>query len=201
MHPGDWIDCYSISQFTKDPTRVSRLKDEIDATCALREELDSLGAARKIFLRGNHEARMPRFINANVPALLGLIDFDGLLGLPQNGWRVVPYQRHGSIGKLHVTHDSDRTGVYSMRQTAIDYCASVAFGHTHYLGAWYFGDVLGNRHVSLNVGWLGDREQIDYRHRVKTKDWQHGIGRVQMRADGTFQAEPIPILDGRAILQ
>jgi hypothetical protein len=202
-HLCDWIDCFTVSDFTPDPSRQERLADEIAATVALREEVDALGAERKVATLGNHEVRLYRYLCTHAPALVGLpgLMIEERLGLTlTNGWNVVPYLRHATIGKLHVTHDSDRTGVYAIRQTALDYCASVAFGHTHQAGVHYFGDVLGNRHAAFNLGWLGDRNKIDYRKRVKTKDWQHAIGAFLLRQDGSFQGTIIPILEGKAIL-
>jgi predicted phosphodiesterase len=199
IHVGDFVDCYAVSAHDKNPRRMSQLEDEIKLARELREQLDSLGAARKIIALGNHEDRLRRYIIHQASALSGLVDIPTLLQLPDNNWDVVPYQRHGSIGKLHFTHDTARSGVNAVRFTGNDFNASVAFGHSHRADVHYFGDVLGNRHVSINLGWLGDVEAIDYCHRVQATVWQHAFGLAYMEPSGLFRVELVPIVDGRVI--
>lgn len=60
-HQGDLLDCYHLSRFDKNPKRIHRLQDEIDAA---RQHLAAFRLlapeARFIYLSGNHEDRLRR---------------------------------------------------------------------------------------------------------------------------------------------
>ena len=197
---GDLIDGYTVSRHPKDPRVASVLEQETTATKAIREELDSLGAERKCLTVGNHDSNLERTLMEKCPALLGSLNIDSLLGLSEHRWMVVPYKQHLTIGHLHFTHEAGFCGANAVRQTGELYHHNILFGHTHRLGADYFGDVLGRRYVSASLGWLGRAECAEYEHDMRKKrHWQHGFGAVEMERDGTFQLQVMPIVDYRVI--
>lgn len=65
--------------------------------CLLRNGMGDFKPKRMVRLRGNHEARLLRYIDAN-PVLEGLI---GLHLLDDDGWEIVPYF-NGSPGVVHI---------------------------------------------------------------------------------------------------
>lgn len=200
IHLGDWADCYSVSAHSKDPRRMQQLGDEMKVVKELRAELDSLGAERKIAALGNHEDRLRRHVEEKSPALASLMDVAELMALRENGWKVVPYNDHGALGKMYFTHEAGYSGKNAVTQTGEAFSASVVFGHTHRLGSMYFGDVTGRRHVSASLGWLGRLQDADYVSTVKKRFWTTGFGTARMARDGRFQLELIPIVDGRCVL-
>ena len=71
---GDFIDCYSVSSHSKDPNRVLQLKDEVEASIKLLQELQDLGAKNNVFLAGNHEDRLERYLTSYVLLSGGLCE-------------------------------------------------------------------------------------------------------------------------------
>jgi len=197
---GDFVDCYSISDYDRDARRLHQLQDEIaDANVGL-DEIESLGAKRVIFIAGNHEDRLSRHLLRHSPALLNSISIPQLLRIQERGWTYVPYRQHAKVGKLYVTHDVGFSGVNAARSTGAAFGHSAAFGHTHLVSVFYWGSLTGERHVVANLGWLGDVEAASYAHEAKKTAWQHAFGAVDMFADGSFQLQAIPIVRGRCIL-
>ena len=101
---GDGADFESMSRHNDAGTLATegkRLKDDLDAANEaerlLREGMGGFKPKRMIRLRGNHEDRLTRFINAH-PVLEGLI---GLHLLDDRGWEVIPY-RDGAPGIVKV---------------------------------------------------------------------------------------------------
>src|SRR6185437_14840602 len=81
---GDLVDCYSVSSFSKDPRRTIDLKKEMDRAGAI---LDKIQAPRKIFIEGNHEDRLRRYLTEKAPELVPFDnDIPGLLKSRERGW-------------------------------------------------------------------------------------------------------------------
>jgi predicted phosphodiesterase len=176
---GDICDCYSVSFFDKRPDRLHLLKDETD--CARRDINRIIKASRAtnvVFCEGNHEFRVSRTIATKAPALFGLVETRELL-LRDNPWvKWVPYRKHERIGRVMVTHEIGYCGKYAAQHTLAAAAHNIVFGHTHRGCLTTDGDIEGERHFSLNTGWGGDINQIDYMHQVKTKDWTLGMGHL-----------------------
>jgi UDP-2,3-diacylglucosamine pyrophosphatase LpxH len=59
---GDIVDCYAVSDFSRDPQRVLTLQDELDeAVNGMRQVRKLVPEASMYFLPGNHENRIERF--------------------------------------------------------------------------------------------------------------------------------------------
>lgn len=207
---GDFGDFYKVSSFKLDPRRKLSFADEVHSARECRLRLDrackKAGCKDKRFLQGNHEVRLDRYLCERAPEIVELLDeegldWQGLLRLDQTGWQVTGYKRSIQLGKLRISHDVGRAGVYSARQSQLDMGCSVAFGHTHRLAAHYQGTIDGPRHVGLTCGWLGDPEYIDYRHRdAVQRDSIHGFATVHILPGGQFWATLVPIVEGRCIV-
>ena len=200
IHLGDWADAYAISAHDKDPHRKQQLADEMKVVRETREEVDDLGAARKIITLGNHDAWLTRQLARLMPGLVDSLNIDGQIGLTENGWSVVPYKSHARVGKLNVTHECGYSGQNATTQTGNAFGKSVAFGHTHRLATQFFGEITGERHVAMNCGWLGNLGSAEYATAPQKRLWSHGFGTVEMLRSGNFQPSVIPIVDRRVIL-
>lgn len=204
---GDLADCYHVSSFDLDPRRViGDFEEECELVCEGREEIDEAAkrgrVKDKILMQGNHEVRIDRYMVKNAPKMaFAAKNWIELFGLAEAGWVCHPYKTSIQLGNLRITHDIERAGVYAARQSQLDMGCSVAFGHTHRLQVHYQGTVDGPRHVGITCGWLGDPEFIDYKHRDKVRrDSIHGFATVNVLDDGTFWAQAIPIINGRAVV-
>jgi hypothetical protein len=115
---GDFIDNYSISSHQKNPDkRELLLQDEVDNANERLDELDTiLPKARKIFIAGNHEDRLDRYIAHRAPDLFGMVTTAQLLNLKKRGWEYVPYREHIKVGHVYYTHDTGKAGASAHRQ-------------------------------------------------------------------------------------
>lgn len=194
---GDFIDCYSVSSHSKSPTRARRLPEEIASALALLDQLDGLEASRKIYVEGNHEDRLRRYINDEAPELFGLIDIPRLLRLPSRGWEFVRYRDDVRIGKVYFTHDVGTSGRYATYKALDTYQHSVVIGHLHRIQYAVEGNAVGEFKLAAQFGWLGDRSKIDYMQKArvhKETALGFGIGYVDPKS-GYVYLVPVPIVN------
>lgn len=191
---GDWIDCLAVSHWSKDPTRVMSLKQEADQA---KRYLDRITAKRKIYIAGNHEDRLQRYLQEKAPELLWFVDIPSLLDLETKGWEYVPYKASTTIGKIHLTHDVGSAGRYNVYKALDTFQTSVVTAHTHRLAYVVEGDATGGCQVSTQFGWLGDVEQIGYMHEINAKrNWALGFGYgYHQRSSGLVYLVPAPIVN------
>lgn len=204
---GDFGDLGSVSRHLKDPAKILPLADEIRgirlARRQLEEALDAAKCRERHFLQGNHDLRTHTYVCENAPALAnsGLVQsWTEAYGLGED-WHVTLYKESLQIGHLRMTHDVGRAGVNAARQSLQDVGENLAFGHTHRGQVVYQGTVNGRKLVGATLGWLGDPEAIDYRHKDQVRrDSIHGFGVVHMRDDGVFWLTFVPIIKGCAVV-
>jgi len=190
---GDWIDCLAVSHWSKDPRRVMSLEEEARIAGVY---LDRITAKKKIFIEGNHENRLQRYLQEKAPELLPFSDIPSILKLKERGWQHVAYKDYTTIGKLHLTHDVGSAGRYNVYKTLDTFQSSVITAHTHRLGYVVEGDATGGCQVSAQFGWLGDVEQVDYLHKINAKrNWTLGFGYgYHDKGTGLVYTVPAPIV-------
>jgi len=72
---GDYADFYPVSRHAKDPSVAHALTDEIKSVNEGLDQLDKLWPkAKKVYLEGNHEWRLERYLSEQAPALFGVTD-------------------------------------------------------------------------------------------------------------------------------
>lgn len=193
---GDFADFYSVSSHDKNPLRVNQLDDEIATVISKLFEVKKLGAKNNVFISGNHEDRLTRYLMQKAPELYKTATVDKVLALKENGFKYVPYRSDYRLGKLIMTHDTGKAGFNAHKQALDAYHRSVVIGHTHRMGYMVQGDADGDRHVGAMFGWLGDRNQIDYMHNINsTKDWTLGFGIGYLdKKTGFVYLTPVPIV-------
>lgn len=199
---GDLMDCFCISAHSKSPERVYRLKDEVLVARELLAQLDELGAIEKVYLEGNHEDRLARYISDKAPELYGLIDIPKLLKLEESGWEWVPYRTDIKRGAVHYAHDIGYHGKYAVYRTLDGFQHSNITAHTHRLCYIVGGSAVGEAQVGASFGWLGDVHQVTYTHRAKAKrEWATGFGIAYLdKQNGHTHFQPVPIVDGRCVV-
>lgn len=197
VHMGDFADFYKISSHSKDPSREYTFKQEVEIVKKLRGELDALGAKRKVFIEGNHEDRLRRFLQDKAVELYDEISTDSLLKLTKNGWEFVPYREAAQVGRVYFTHDVGGGGKYSTANALDTYQHSVAIGHHHAIQYNVAGDATGKYRVGGQFGWLGDIKRVDYMHQVKVRRlWALGFGTGRHDTKtGTVYLTPHPIVN------
>lgn len=200
---GDLLDCYTVSRHSKDPSRAGMLDSEVQAARGLLDQLDSLGAKERVFIEGNHEYRLVRYIEDKAPELYGLVSVPQLLRLEERGWEWIAYRDHKKRGTVHYTHDTGHAGRYAVYRSLDVYQHSVATVHTHRMALVVEGNAVGEPKVSAQFGWLGDVNRVDYMHRAKAKkDWSlgFGIGYTDNQTGHTWLT-PVPIVEYRCVIE
>jgi len=111
---GDWLDCYQLSRWEKDPRNRS-IKGEIEIFNNVLDTMQkALPHTNIIYKIGNHEERYDRYLMLNAPALYDLpsIRLPAVLGLDKRGIECVDDKRIIKAGKLHILHGHEY--VYSI---------------------------------------------------------------------------------------
>lgn len=197
------MDFYSVSSHSKDPRRKERLEDEVASGHTGLSELDELGAKNKIFVAGNHEDRLRRYLQDKAPELFGLVDIPQLFHLKARGWTYIPYKGHGKLGKLHLTHDVGNSGRNATFAALDTYQHSVITGHSHRLQYIVEGNAVGEFKLSAQFGWLGDITKVDYMHSAKAnKNWALGFGIGYLDpATGLAYLQPVPLVKYTCVVE
>jgi predicted phosphodiesterase len=200
---GDFVDFYAVSSHNKDPKRALELKNEITETIKALELVKGLGATNNVFIAGNHEDRLTRYLQQKAPELYDIINIPSVLELNRIGFKYVPYRQHYNIGKLYATHDVGSAGESAIKRAAEAFKRNIITGHTHRLASIVQSSVEGVSHMSASFGWLGDKKEIDYLAAIKvTKDWQLGFGiaYIDEKTDYCY-ITPVPIIDYTCVIE
>lgn len=200
---GDFADFYAVSDHLKDPRRMAKFDWEIEQVNTKLTELDALGAEDKRYELGNHEDRMERYLMGKAPELYSMLKVEELLHLEERGWSFTPYKQHDQIGKVYVTHDVGASGRNSVQVALDTFNHSVVTGHSHRFAYIVENDATGQTpRVSAQFGWLGDTEEVNYMSRAKArKYWPQGFGYGYLDKDGVLYLVPVPIVDGKAVVE
>lgn len=137
---GDIIDCWAVSNFTKHPTIKNSLTDDIEACKAFLKRLrKTYPKARIVYVGGNHEYRIDRYLADNAPELFPYVNIKDILDLKELAIEWV-----GSIHKenwfkyrdLYIGHYDKAAGnAASTAQSLLrERGVSLIQGHVHKVG-------------------------------------------------------------------
>lgn len=197
---GDYADFYSVSSHSKDPSVFGMLKDEIEDVLLGLDELDRLfPKARKVFIQGNHEFRLERYLSTQAPALFGVTSTEQLLDINRRpNWKFIQYgpnQAYKILGsKLTARHEPLAS---SAKATASKALCSLVYGHIHRIEESHIVGLDGTNHVCFSTGWLGDKRKDQIYGYVKGHhQWQLGFAIVDVdESTGLFYHSKIHILE------
>jgi len=198
---GDFADFYAVNSHGKDAAIDGTLKEEVDEVNARLDELDFLfPKANKVFLEGNHEFRLQRFINKQAPDLHGLISVPALFELDtRDKWRWVPYTPDQGYkvlgGKLIARHEPVGGGIHCAHGSVVKAGCSVIFGHHHKIQESQVVMMNGQNHRGITCGWLGNKNSPVMQYVKNHHQWALGFNLVTTLEDGTFFAQNIHIID------
>jgi hypothetical protein len=198
---GDFLDLASMSGHKKrQPIRTPSLKEEIRAGNRELDRLDFCGIPEKYFIEGNHETRYTRFIADNMQ-LDGMNTIPEALRLSERGWQWVPYWHELKLGKVYFTHDYGQAGMNAARGARTKVGGNVVIGHCHTMNYDVLGSVKGS-HVAACFGWLGDsKHTLEYISKGAARhSWTLGFGVGVMLSSGDIHFQPVPIINGRAMV-
>lgn len=195
---GDYADFYAVQMHgPRHPSLLHDLKEEIDDVNVGLDELDALfPKAKKVYVCGNHETRLERFLVAQALPIHGLYTLSTLFKMDRRrNWSWIHYnsdQRYRLLNSgLYVRHEPFATTPKASIQRAL---CSHAYGHVHRIEEANAVS-LDQRHlVAFCCGWLGDRRMDVFKYLKTTAQWQLGFAVVYVdEATGTFFHEIIRI--------
>lgn len=197
---GDYADFYAVNAHGKHPKFGQVLMDEVSQ---VRKELERLAEmfpkVRKVFIQGNHEYRLERYIYNNAPDLFGVIDTRQILCLDELGYDFIPYnsnQRYPVLGsKLYARHEPIGGGVHAANSTVDKAGCSMIFGHIHRIQQYRKVFIDGADHLAASVGWLGDKDHPVMGYLKNHAQWQQGFGFVHVTENGHFFLDTKHIVD------
>lgn len=194
---GDFADFYSVSSHDKNPERVSQLNEEINVAIEELQKVIDIGARTNVFIAGNHEFRLEKYLMQKAPALWEMMKIPSVLALDKLGFTYVPYRDHYKLGKVYLTHDTGKAGETAHKQALATYGKSIVIGHTHRMAMMIQGNIDGEVYLGSMLGWLGDKKKIDYNHRANiAKDWVLGFGYGYLNPKtGILYLIPTPIIN------
>lgn len=205
---GDFADFYCVSSHSKDPRRVNKLGWEIKQCNVALDQLDAIPRKvrkkrRRVFVAGNHEDRLERYLMDKAPELFDAVEIPKLFLLGERGWEYVPYKESIKIGKVNFTHDTGKAGANAHVEALNDFQDNVAIGHTHRIGYAVKGNAKGVAHVGAMFGWLGDEKKANYMHQIKARrDWAKGfgVGYIDSATKCTYLT-PVPIVNYTCVVE
>lgn len=192
---GDFGDFYCTSRHPKDPTRQRDLELEVASSNEGLDAIDALGAKEKVFISGNHEDNLSRYLVEKAPELFNMVKVEKLFQLKERGWKYVSYKSYTKIGKIYVTHETGHAGQNAHLSSATKFGGNTVIGHTHRCAISYKTTVTGRSYVAAMFGWLGDRSKAEYMHKVNTTDWMLGFGIGHEDRSGNMHLKACPIVD------
>lgn len=190
------MDCFSISSHRIDPEELttSSLKTEIDLAAWLMAKFPRVH--EKLWIGGNHEDRLYRYVTDKAPqlGLLASVKFPRLFNLDKYGFRWLDYGEYALLGKLLVTHGSivRKHSAFSAKAHFEKYGMSVLIGHTHRLGVYTHTNIKG-AHGAWENGCLCRLDGLGY---TQHPDWQQGFSVVHVHPKGYFNVQQIPVING-----
>lgn len=195
---GDYCDFYAVSRFPKDPKVGTLLMEEV---LSVREGLDQIDKlfpeAKKVYLEGNHEARLESYLVDKAPALFQVTECRELFGLSQRPkWSYIPFGR----GQKYSVLESDlyafhRPKASSPKLHIARTLVSSVYGDIHKIEEAHAVGLDGQAYSAFCPGWLGDVRSRVFDYMPSTPQWQLGFAIVSKCSSGPFHYENVHIKD------
>jgi len=198
---GDLLDCYAVSRFTKDPKGALNFKEEVDSAISILKAIKKHSNNSQIYyIRGNHEARIKKFLWSNAKELSGLqeLEVPSILHFKELGIKYVEkgmmmYKgvmvKHGSVVRKYA-------GYTAKAEFEKNGCSGVS-GHTHRAAVYMQTNASGD-YKWMEIGCLCKLDQ-EYME-GETPNWQQGFGIGYFNKNSNrYQLELVNIIDGKAM--
>lgn len=197
---GDFLDMYGVNGHGIDPRLKIDAEDEIRAG---RKELKRIRAmfpkAKLVFLQGNHEFRLERYMAQNAPAVVDMLTTPKALELHTVKATYIPFtpdQKYRVLGSsLYARHRPNGSGANAAIQTVKNCGASVIYGDIHKTQECQHVTLRGDYHRAIGVGWLGDKNHPVMSYVKNHHDWQLGFAIITVLNDGTWFCENKTIIN------
>jgi len=203
---GDYVDFKDVSFYKTDPDRMT-FEAEIELVnnylTALQNKFKNIPI---IYLEGNHEQRLFRYVQDKAPNLSFRNRITDVLGLPKrkiiyisNIKEIVEGRQAFRLGKLYVLHGHEKRvslGAVNLSRLFYSKCkTNVISGHHHRTDFCLVKKINQIHEGAWSVGTLG-RLAEPY---LPLNDWNHGFAYVDVYEDGFFEVHNKIIIEGKVI--
>lgn len=191
---GDMVDFYDLSRFDKNPERINKLQEELDILYRILLVFRaSCPNAKIVYIMGNHEDRLRRYLWKNATALSSLraLRFEELLHLEELEIELCEFNymvngfefSHGEVVRQHSSYSAKAE--YEKRG------GSGCSGHTHRMGSFCKTTSRGT------YGWWEDGCACDLtpEYVSGTPNWQNGFSVIYFD-DNAFDVHQVYVNKG-----
>lgn len=190
---GDFLELGSVSSHGGDPDPPHLVDELRPARELLRKIKSTCPDAKLVYLEGNHETRLTRWINDKAPGLAGALTLPVALGLEEMGIQWVPYGKTHKAGKLHFVHGFWCNDLHAKKHL-LEYGSSVTYGHTHRPQIFTKGLVDGTVHGAFGMPCMRLLDAPYLNH--KPSGWMQGFGIYYVMPSGHFTPHMVLINRG-----
>lgn len=203
---GDFADFYGVNAHGKNPSINNELKDEISRVkFELKKLRRMFPKAKIVYIEGNHEFRLARYMANKAPELFGLVDLSTILAFSELKIKYVPYtpdQKYNVLGsKLIARHEHIAGGVHVAHSTVVKAGCSVIFGHCHRIQESQVVMMDGSNLRGIACGWLGNKDHASMQYVKNHHQWSLGFAIVSVLNNGTWFCDLKHIIDYKVIHQ
>lgn len=203
---GDLLDFYNLNMHEKNkhPDVISSLEDEIYAGIEFLEDLrNRFPRAKILFIFGNHEDRLNRYIVNKIPSFHNILRLESQLRLKQFNISHIDYnQKHHILPDLYVQHSPPsyaKSGAMTSLEHKLD-CSAI-YGCTHRVQHACRTGSSGKIYNVYFNGWLGSTTLTKEHERVfsyakKHENWQGAAMIVDVIGD-YYSANQFLVHEGR----
>lgn len=206
---GDTLDCEALSTF-QDSDRAS-FSEELDLARSFIKQLTKIARHNNsdcefVWIDGNHEARLEKYLIRQAPELLGLsvegnkvLSIRNLMGLDELGWQYLSYSEFLALpGDLYIQHGHkvSKHSSSSVGNSMRDQGGSVIIGHVHRLGAFYVTNRLGTFRGFENGCLCRQPKYLP----KDSANWQRGFCKVTYTDETTWHVQQAFIQNGKFMM-
>lgn len=178
---GDFGDFYAVNSHGKHPEAQQLLTKEVDE---INQRLDLIDAllpnCKKVFIEGNHEYRLERYICNNAPALFGVTSIEFLFQFNvRPNWTYIPYSKRQMYNVLgtNLIARHEPLSMSSPKASLKNSMCNLVYGHKHVIEECWAVSMDGRRMVNFSPGWLGDERHTKIFGYARPQ-WQRGFSVV-----------------------
>jgi len=197
---GDFLDFFGVTLHDK-----NYLEDEFDFHQEIHEGIEALKRLRELFpdtkivyIEGNHEFRLQRYIWKNAKELYGMISVPTLLTLDNLKIEWIPYGKYQKYqiynSPLFARHEPFSAGKNCASGTIMNgRGASWIFGHTHRVQYAQENDINLQAVEAYSCGWLGKMGGEVYNYIKNHEQWMHCFGMGIFYSNDNYHLDLIKI--------
>ena len=129
---GDFLNLDHVGRFSKNKPRLRegrRLRHDYAFGNEILDIIDKFTQQKKVFLMGNHEARLEDWLDEH-PQVEGLVEVKQGLRLVERGYEVIPENKTYKVGKANFTHGWYWT-LHHAKKHVLEMGDNIFYGHVH----------------------------------------------------------------------